>query len=228
MSDHETIDVECPHCQQRLRIPAINAGKAIYCPDCNGVIQVPGKTGITEEAPKPHSKPADHDPYDKPSRRRASDYEDDPYDGDRRRDDDDFAADIRRQRGSDVGGRVLPPAICMLIVAIIGLLLNILGVVMAIAGEERVDPNAPPFLQEFAKNQHGPLAASIQGSFALLSLATIVGSIQMMRRKTWGLSLTASVLSMVNIGNCCCLFGLPFGIWALVALVNPDVKDAFS
>src|SRR5262245_3539759 len=115
MSDHETLDVECPHCQQRLRIPAINAGKQIYCPDCNGVIQVPAKTGITEETPKPQSKPPDYDdPYDKPSRRRASDYDDDPYDRPARDrdDDDDFAADIRRRRSSDAGGHVLAPAIC--------------------------------------------------------------------------------------------------------------------
>jgi hypothetical protein len=26
---------------------------------------------------------------------------------------------------------------------------------------------------------------------------------------------------------CCCCAGTPFGIWALIALNQPDVKDAF-
>jgi len=43
----------------------------------------------------------------------------------------------------------------------------------------------------------------------------------------WPLAMTASILSMLNFGNCCCLLGIPVGIWALVILLMPDVKEAF-
>jgi predicted Zn finger-like uncharacterized protein len=37
---------------------------------------------------------------------------------------------------------------------------------------------------------------------------------------------TACILAMIPCVNCCIL-GLPFGIWGLVVLNKPEVKDAF-
>jgi len=39
--------------------------------------------------------------------------------------------------------------------------------------------------------------------------------------------MAGSIVAMVPC-NICCLLGLPFGIWALVVIVRPEVKDAFS
>jgi ABC-type proline/glycine betaine transport system permease subunit len=50
----------------------------------------------------------------------------------------------------------------------------------------------------------------------------------MFRIRTWALAMTSAVLMMINFGNCCCLIGLPIGIWALVILLLPDVQDAFK
>ena len=36
-----------------------------------------------------------------------------------------------------------------------------------------------------------------------------------------------SRFAMINIGNCCCLLGLPFGIWSLVVLLKPEVAEKF-
>jgi hypothetical protein len=33
---------------------------------------------------------------------------------------------------------------------------------------------------------------------------------------------------MINIGTCCCIIGLPAGIWSLVILLQPDVSKAFD
>ena len=123
----------------------------------------------------------------------------------------------------------MPPAICMIVVAVLGLLLNSFGVVIALTGADfAVDPNAPPMLQQIVRDSKGPIPATVQGTCALLSALTILGSAQMLRRKTWGLALGAAILSIVNFGNCCCLIGLPVGIWGIVALTNQDVRDAFS
>jgi hypothetical protein len=56
----------------------------------------------------------------------------------------------------------------------------------------------------------------------------VAGSAAMMAKKYYGLAMTGCILAMINIGNCCCVLGLPFGIWALVMLCRPDVKDAYG
>ena len=41
-------------------------------------------------------------------------------------------------------------------------------------------------------------------------------------------AIAASIVSMFNVGSCCCVIGLPIGIWALVILLMGDVKRAFE
>jgi hypothetical protein len=124
--------------------------------------------------------------------------------------------------------KVTPPAIALLIVGSLGLIFSVLSVVLAAVREPRIDPNAPPFLQEAMKYQTGPLAVAIQSLFVILNIVILIGGAQMIRMKTWGLGMSASILAMINAGNCCCLLGLPVGIWSLVVLLNDDVKSSFS
>ena len=44
MSDQEPIDLECPECKKKLRVPATAVGKRIRCPACSVVINVPAET----------------------------------------------------------------------------------------------------------------------------------------------------------------------------------------
>jgi hypothetical protein len=215
MEHNQTIDFECVHCKQRLRVPADAAGKKIHCPECNAVVGVPGQTGIAEESnvPRTRAPQPDSEPYDEPAR---------PFE-------DEYPDDLPVRRPRSAGGGVVAPAICMLVVACIALLLDLFNCVAAIADPvPAVDPQQPPFLQEMMKNTRGPVAAAAQGGLALVAIITIFGSIQMLRQKTWGLCLTASILSMIHFGSCCCVLGLPAGLWALITLVNADVKDSFS
>jgi len=91
-----------------------------------------------------------------------------------------------------------------------------------------VPPNAPEFMTEVMKNTVGPIAAIIQSIFVVVAIGILLGGIQMLRLKARGLAIAASVLSMINIGSCCCILGLPIGIWALVILLMGDVKQAFD
>jgi hypothetical protein len=49
----------------------------------------------------------------------------------------------------------------------------------------------------------------------------------MLRLRTYGLAITGAIVALLPC-NPGCLLGLPFGIWALVALAQPDIKDAFD
>jgi hypothetical protein len=54
----------------------------------------------------------------------------------------------------------------------------------------------------------------------------LLGAIKMKSLQNHGLALTACILAMVPL-NCCCILGLPFGIWGLTVLNREEVKEAF-
>jgi hypothetical protein len=56
----------------------------------------------------------------------------------------------------------------------------------------------------------------------------VLGAIQMLRRRMYGVALMGAILPIINCGNNCCCLGLPLGIWALIILLRPEVKDAFT
>ena len=41
-------------------------------------------------------------------------------------------------------------------------------------------------------------------------------------------ALVSAVLALLPCLSPCCVLGLPFGIWALVTLNKPEVKEAFA
>jgi hypothetical protein len=123
----------------------------------------------------------------------------------------------------------MPPAICLIVVAVLGLMASLLNIVVAVAFEPPApDPNAPPFMQGFQRGGFGPIAAVVHSGFLLLNLVILFGGVQMLRMKNRTLAIAASVLSMMNFGTCCCLLGLPMGIWSLIILMKEDVIEAFE
>ena len=68
--------------------------------------------------------------------------------------------------------------------------------------------------------------------FAAISLACsaliFLGGSKMKQLQGYGLSIAASILAIIPCTNSCCCAGLPIGVWALMVLVNADVKLAFS
>jgi hypothetical protein len=61
----------------------------------------------------------------------------------------------------------------------------------------------------------------------LVNLATVVGGIKMRSLSGYPLAMVGAVAGIIPLGGCCCLT-LPVGIWALVVLMNEDVKTAFA
>jgi hypothetical protein len=54
----------------------------------------------------------------------------------------------------------------------------------------------------------------------------VLGALQMMRGKYRGLGQVASILVMLP--SCCCVMGLPIGVWALKTLNEPEVRAGFD
>lgn len=61
----------------------------------------------------------------------------------------------------------------------------------------------------------------------LIGVLATLGGIQLIRRRTWGLAVTGAFLAALPC-SCGFFFGLPVGVWALLVLANPVVKEAFG
>ncbi|MCP3138783.1 hypothetical protein [Pyxidicoccus xibeiensis] len=79
---------------------------------------------------------------------------------------------------------------------------------------------------EFMTSTGGRLAVSLP--YLLINALVFFGALKMKSLKSYGLAMTAGILSLIPCcGPCLCL-GLPVGIWALVVLRKPEVRAAFT
>lgn len=74
--------------------------------------------------------------------------------------------------------------------------------------------------------QDSPLTLIQQGIGFLLGVFVIIAGLQMRKLKGHGLALAAAIKTVTPCLSCCC-YGLPIGIWALVVLLNAEVRAAF-
>ena len=61
----------------------------------------------------------------------------------------------------------------------------------------------------------------------LVAPVLIAGGIAMLRGKSLGLARVAAILSVIPVTSCCCVVGIPIGIWALLILKKPEVEAHF-
>lgn len=137
----------------------------------------------------------------------------------------------RRKKSSieRVKGKVMAPAIGLIVAGSLGLAMSIFSIVLALTtAPPPVDPNAPEFIKSFQEGSRGPVAAIVQMGFAVLNLVIILGGVQMMNFQSRVFAIIASIGAIVNFGSCCCLLGAPMGIWSLIILSGADVIRAFE
>jgi hypothetical protein len=135
-----------------------------------------------------------------------------------------YAPPVQRERAP---ASVLGAGMALIAVASLGLAISVFNFAYSF-GAPHVDPKAPAMVQEIQKGTVGPMATAIQGTFAMLNLFIIICGVQMMKLQSWGMAVAGSILAIVNIGGCCCIVGLPVGIWSLSVLMSPDVISIFS
>ncbi|HEX5790128.1 MAG TPA: hypothetical protein VFY13_03195 [Luteolibacter sp.] len=127
--------------------------------------------------------------------------------------------------------KVIGPAIGLLASASIGILWQILNVVSNLLG---AGMGAASLLGEQTADQGlGAMMSGVMGIvFGVIGIivggVVIYGAIKMMKLENHGLAMTAAVVAMVPCISPCCILGLPFGIWALTALNDANVKAAFG
>lgn len=128
------------------------------------------------------------------------------------------------------GSSVHGPATALMIVALVAVILGTLALCMDIfllvsGATEMLDAqnNSP------VPAQTRIIFRSFWG-FVLVCVSSFVlyGSIQMRAQKNYGIAKAAAIVAMIPLLGPCCILGIPFGIWAFVALNKPGVKESFN
>ena len=124
------------------------------------------------------------------------------------------------------------PAIALIIVASLGVAYyGLSGLFTLFTGgmmfHQELPPEVPPQVRALVENMRGPLAAVISLVVATMNGFVLFGAIKMLRLQNFGLVMAAVIVAMLPC-QCCCLLGLPLGIWALMVLNKPEVKSQFG
>jgi hypothetical protein len=124
------------------------------------------------------------------------------------------------------------PAIALIITASLGIACyGFSGLFTLFTGgamfHHEMPPDIPPQMRAFIEGMQGPLGGVINLVIAMLNGFVLFGAIKLLRLRNHSVATVASVVAMLPC-QCCCLFGLPFGIWALVVLNKPEVKSQFT
>ncbi len=279
------LEINCPICQELVRIPDQLMGKKVRCPLCQEIF-VAGGSGPAEfrpsgqppppprptatpkpasppppPSPKPAATPKPLSPSPLPPARRPAPppqkptppqpepqyaelddeiveseaVEEEAYD---EAEEQEVVRQPKRKRkkrrsrepSQGIKTQLLILGIFMLIVGLLWTgyaCINLL--VLMLEGVDASIKNNPALADQVKGNLEayrlGVYIGSIFGP--LTGLIVISGAISMLLRKMRGLAIAGSVTAMLPC-SCCCIFGLPLGIWGLVLLSQQDAVDLFD
>jgi hypothetical protein len=156
-------------------------------------------------------------------RQRRQDEDDDYYDG------PEYGGYARGSRRAALAA-VSAPATALQVISGILIAINIVMLFLRVAGV------ALPMAMQGAgpRNQNDQIAMMFQGTAGVgisvlgivLSILIAIGAGKMKRLESRGWAMASSIIAMIPCTGCC-LLSLPFGIWALVTLNKPEVRDSF-
>lgn len=127
----------------------------------------------------------------------------------------------------DAARQVSGPATGLLITGILGAFFAAFGFIAGILGM-----GVAPFIRDelparYAEFWEGSMGAASSIVGIAVAAFIIFAALKMKELRQWELSLAASIVAMIPCISPCCILGLPIGIWALVVLLRPEVKQAF-
>jgi hypothetical protein len=162
---------------------------------------------------------------------------DDRFDDDSQSDPDSF-----RKARSAVG----LPATLLIVIGAVSLLLAILGLIQLGSLPAQMDQmiatiDADPNMPRDQKDTWIDMLTTIRDAAKqptaligyivniLCAAIVLIGGIKMLQLSGPALPTISAILAMIPCTvSCCCILGLPVGIWALVVLYRPDVRTAMA
>jgi len=132
-------------------------------------------------------------------------------------------AALRMVKGPVIGLKVT--AIVGLVLVVLGLMLNVLTLSGIHIGMQQIND---PQMQKLLSSVGGGLGIIQNFIGAAVGIIVLIGASKMQKLQSYQFALTASIVAMIPCISPCCLFGLPFGIWALLVLNKSEVKSHFG
>lgn len=127
----------------------------------------------------------------------------------------------------DPSNMVKGPAVGLIVTSSFWLLLLVLSLVLNLF---KLVVGAKFDLQQ-ANGPLGDAAIPVQlvGIMLLsgVNACTLYGGLSMLQKRNYGVAMTAAVLSIIPCLSPCYIVGIPFGIWAMVLMLRPDVRYGF-
>jgi hypothetical protein len=148
--------------------------------------------------------------------------------------------------------KVSTPGILLIIVGVLNILFGLMWVVQGIKGTlnpqtpEQINAQMTPEqrkqieeakekgmdveeIQKYAAAGGGPGTLALGVIAIIAAVITLLGGLKMRNLQSYGLGVFGSILAIIPCISPmgCCLLGQVAGIWALVVLMNQDVKSAF-
>jgi hypothetical protein len=117
--------------------------------------------------------------------------------------------------------QLLPVAIGLLVTSILhvaGYLYYAAYVYIVVAA-----PNAEP-----SRSHPMIVYCLFYGISVFYCLLLIMGAFSMMRQGSYLWAMTTCILAMIPLLGPCYFFAVPFGIWGLLVLKRPEVRDSFA
>ena len=129
--------------------------------------------------------------------------------------------------------KVKLPAIGLVVIGILSAVFALYGTIKGVDSNELMRGFTQGGVSE---EQAQKITNAMSSGGRTLYIVGLVASIfvtwaglQMLKLKSWTAAVIASILVMIPcVTWCCCLLGIPIGIWSLVVLFKSDVKSAFQ
>lgn len=136
-------------------------------------------------------------------------------------------------------GKVAGPAIGLIVIGVLGVLLTIPSFFVGMIDPsifEELQKNLPPEMRdridftEIVANSTSALSAAWNVLILAANVFIAWAGVRMLSLKSWTAAIVASSLMMVTccVQCCCCPIGVGIGIWSLIVLLDPNVKQAFE
>jgi len=132
-------------------------------------------------------------------------------------------AALQMVKGPVIGLKVT--AIVALVLVVVGFVVNVLTLSGYHFGMQQM---YDPQVQKLFNTLGGGLGIVQNIIGGIVGVIVLLGAAKMQKLQNYQFALTASIVAMVPCISPCCIFGLPFGIWALVVLNKPEVKSQFG
>lgn len=207
--------VQCPECSRTVRVPDELIGQPVQCPACQA--QFPASAlpdeGAAIQAAAPTETPALLPDLPAPLPRDFVDYSRD-------------RETLRRRALDEVQG----PATALIVTAILGIVGQVVALLFTVGMAVYMMQQAPAgmgpqpveLVLQFASNAIGMVVG------VTTAVVVLIGARKMKSLESYGFAMASSILALIPCNFPCCILGLPIGIWALVVINRPEIKDAFA